>query len=83
MWSRPLLRQMMQDALVPLGLVSTQVPLISHSTRSAKLPLFQKAAAVIVIVDFMCICKITGNRRRGHMHAKIEYSSKYPLPSFV
>ena len=44
--------QTMQVALVPLGLVSAQVPLISCSTRSAKLPFFQKAAAVGVIVEF-------------------------------
>ena len=29
--------------------------LIFHSTRSAKLPFFQKAMAVVVIVDFVCI----------------------------
>ena len=69
MWSCSLLPQTMQVALVPLGLVSTQMPLISYSTHSAKLPLFQKAAAVIVIVDFVCICKTTGNGWRGRMHA--------------
>ena len=45
----------MQVTSVPLGLVSTQAPLISRSTRSAKLPFFQKAAAVVVIVEFECI----------------------------
>ena len=45
---------MMQVASVPLGLVSTQAPLISRSTRSVKLPFFQKAVAVVVIVDFAC-----------------------------
>ena len=52
MWSRPLLLQTMQVASVPLGLVSMQAPLISHSTRSVKLPFFQKAAAVFIIVEF-------------------------------
>ena len=33
--------------------VLTQVPLISHSTRSAKLPFFKKATAVIMIVDLL------------------------------
>ena len=52
MWSRPPLPQTMQVALVPFGLVSTQAPLISRNTCSAKLPFFQKAAAVVVIVNF-------------------------------
>ena len=42
----------MQVTLEPLGLVSTQVPLIFRSTCSTKLPFFQKAAAVVVIVEF-------------------------------
>ena len=46
---------MMQVASVPLGLVSTQAALISHSTRSAKLPFFQKATAVVMIVEFVRI----------------------------
>ena len=46
---------------VPLGLVSTQAPLISRSTHSVKLPFFQKALAVVVIVKF----KTTRNRGRG------------------
>ena len=46
---------MMQVASVSLGLVSMQALLISHSTRSVKLPFFQKAVAVVVIVDFVCI----------------------------
>ena len=33
--------------------------LISRSTRSAKLPLFQKAVAVVVIVELACIAFIT------------------------
>ena len=42
----------LQVASVPLGLVSMQAPLISCSTRSAKLSFFQKAVAVVVIVEF-------------------------------
>ena len=45
----------MQVVSVPLGLVSMQALLISHSTRSGKPPFFQKAAAVIMIVKFECI----------------------------
>ena len=41
--SHPPLPQTMQVASVPLGLVSTQAPQISHSTHSAKLQFFQKA----------------------------------------
>ena len=52
MRGRSPLSQTMEVASVPLGLVSTQAPLISRSTRSAKLPFFQKAAAVVVIDDF-------------------------------
>ena len=35
-----------------LALVSAQAPLISHSTHSAKLPFFQKAVAMVMIVEF-------------------------------
>ena len=35
---------------MPLGLVSTQAPQISCSTRSSKLPIIQKAAAVVMII---------------------------------
>ena len=55
MWSCPPLPQTMQVASVPLDLVSTQVLLISRGTRSAKLSFFQKAVAVVMIVDFTCI----------------------------
>ena len=40
----------MEVALMPIGLVSTQVLLISRSTCSAKLLVILKAAALIVIV---------------------------------
>ena len=71
--------QTMQVALVPLGLVSTQAPLISCSTRSAKLPFFQKAMAVVVIVEF----KTTRMEEGGVCTSRTEYSSKRPLPIFV
>ena len=44
--------QTMQVASVPVGLVTTQAPLISCSTHSAKLPFSQKAATVVVIIKF-------------------------------
>ena len=47
--SRPPSTETIQVASVPFGLVPTQAPLISRS--KAKLPFFQKAAAVVV-VDF-------------------------------
>ena len=43
---------MMQVASMPFGLVSTQAPLISHSTRSVKLLFFLKASAVVVIEEW-------------------------------
>ena len=42
----------MQVASVPLGLVSAQAQLISRIARSVKLAFFQKAAAVVIIVEF-------------------------------
>ena len=63
----------MQVVLVPLGLVSTQVPLISCSTHSAKLP-FQKAAAVVKF-------KTTRTEGGGVCTRRTEYSSKRPLPT--
>ena len=54
MRSRPLLPQTIQVASVPLGLVSTKVPLISCSARcSVKLLFCQKVAAVVMIVKFV------------------------------
>ena len=44
-----LLTLTIQVVLMPLGLVSTQAPLISHSTRSANLLFFQKALVVDLI----------------------------------
>ena len=68
--------QMLQVALVLLGLVSMQVPLISCSTRSVKLLFFQKATAVVVIVKF----KTTRTGGRGVCTRRTEYSSKRPIP---
>ena len=72
MRGRPLLPPTMQVILVLLGLVSMQALLISHSTSSAKLPFFQKAMAVVVIVnfarDFVRVFKTTRNGGRGRMH---------------
>ena len=56
------------SASVPLGLVSTEAPLISSSTHSAKLPFFQKVVTVIVIVEFACVFKTTMNGGRWHMY---------------
>ena len=64
----PPLPQTMQVAAVPLGLLSTQVLLISLSTSSAKLPFFQKAAAVVV--------------KKGRMHQTNWIFEQMPLPNF-
>ena len=60
--------QTLQVDSVPLGLVATQAPLISSGTRLAKLPFFQKAVTVIMIVEFACVFKTTMNGGRGHMY---------------
>ena len=77
MWSHPQLPLMMQVASVPLDfIVSTQVPLISCSTCSEKLAVFEKAATVIVIVDFTRIQGYKELREGAHL-------SKCPRPTFV
>ena len=81
MRSRPPLPQMMQVASVPLGLVSMQAPLISRSSRSAKLLFFQKAAAVVVIVDSR-VFKAMRNGGRGHMHETNWIFEQMPPPHF-
>ena len=68
----------MQVASVPLGLVATQVQLISRSTRSVKLPFFQKAAAVVVIVDF---ARIQGYEERERAYAQDEVNIRANAPS--
>ena len=61
-----------------LGLVSTQAQLISCSTRSAKLLFFQKAAAVVMIVDFTRIQDYEEQREGAYAR-----DDKRPLPTFV
>ena len=69
----------MQVASVPLGLVSTQAQLISRSTRPVKLPFFQKAASVVVIVEFARI-QDYGERREG-VNARDELNIRANAPS--
>ena len=63
---------MMQVASVTLSLVSTQALLISHSTRSVKLLFFQKAAAVVTIVEFMCIQDYEKQREGAYARDKLD-----------
>ena len=74
----PSLPQMMQVPSVPLGLVSTQAPLISHSTRLAKLPFLQKAATVIVIVEFTRIQDYNERRERAYVRDKLNIRTNAP-----
>ena len=69
---------MMQLALMPLGLVLKQVPLFSCSTRSAKLSLFQKSAAVVMIVDLTCIKDCKEWRERVHARDKLNIQVNAP-----
>ena len=69
---------MMQVALMPLGLVSTKMSLISCSTHSEKLPFFQKAPTVDSRV-----LKIVRNKGGGVCTRQIEYLSKCPFPTFA
>ena len=64
--------QTMQVAAVALGLVSMQALLISCSTRSAKLQIFQKAAAVVMIVEF----KTTRNELKIRANTPSPFLSK-------
>ena len=69
----------MQVTMVPLGLVSTQVPLISRSTCLVKLLFFQKATAVVVIVSF---ARIQGYKeRREGAYALDELNIRANAPS--
>ena len=75
------LPQMMQAALVPLGLVSTQVPVISRSTRSVKLGFFQKAAAVVMIVKFACAySRLRGTEGGAYAQDKLNIQANAPTP---
>ena len=70
----------MQVALVPLGLVSTQALLISRSTRSAKLFFFQKAAAVVMIVDFAHIQGYEERREGAYARDELNIRANAPSP---
>ena len=70
----------MQVALVPLGLVSTQVPQISCTTRSTKLPFFQKATAVVVIVEFTRIQDYEERREGVYARDKLNIQPNAPSP---
>ena len=70
----------MQIASVPLGLVSMQAPLISRSTRSAKLPFFQKAAMVVVIVEFVRIQDYDEWREGAYVQDELNTRANTPSP---
>ena len=60
---------MMQVALISIGLALTQAPLFSCSTCSVKL--FQKSAAVIMIVSHTCSKDYKEWRERAHAQDKL------------
>ena len=68
-------------ASVSLGLVSTQVPLISCSTHSVKLPFFQKALAVVVIVKFARSYSRLRETEGGGAYAQDELNIRASAPS--
>ena len=70
----------MQVASVPLGLVATQAQLISRSTRSAKLPFFQKAAAIVVIVDFARIQGYEERKEGAYARDAVNIRANAPAP---
>ena len=70
----------MQVALVPLGLVSMQVLLISHSTHSAKLLFFQKAMPVIMIVNFACVQGYEEWRKGAYARNRLNVRANAPSP---
>ena len=72
--------QTMQVVSVPLGLVSTQVPLTSSSTRSVKLPFFQKAATVVVIVDFARTQDYDKWREEAYARDELNIRANAPSP---
>ena len=69
----------MQVASVPLGLVSTQAPLI-YSTRLAKLPFFQKAAAGVVIVELAGIQDYEEQREGAYARDELNNRANAPSP---
>ena len=78
-WSRPLLPQTMQVASVPLGLVSTQAPLISHGARSV---LSESRGSRHDCRICMRVLKTTRNRGRGRMHETNWIFEQTPPPHF-
>ena len=70
----------MQVSSVLLGLVSTQMPLISDSTRSAKLPFFLKATAVIAIVEFARTYSKLQGMEGGYAQDKLDIRANAPSP---
>ena len=70
----------MQVASVPLGLVSMQALLISRSTCSVKLPFFQKAASVVVIVEFTRIQDYEERRERAYARDELNVQANAPSP---
>ena len=59
---------------------STQVPLISRSTRSVKLPFFQKAAAVVVIVEFAHRRDYEERREGAYVRDELNIQANAPSP---
>ena len=75
-----LLPQTMQVALVSLGLVSTQAPLISHCTRSAKLSFCQKAVTVVMIVEFARIQDYDEWKEGAYVRDELNIQANAPSP---
>ena len=71
----------MQVALMPLGLVLTQALLISCSTRLLKLLFFQKATAVVTIVDLTHIKDYEGQREGAYARDKLNIRAIAPSES--
>ena len=74
--------QTMQIASMLLGLVSTQAPLISLSTRSEKLPFFQKAMVVVMIINLVRIKDCEELRAGAYMYARDKLNIRANAPSF-
>ena len=71
----------MQVASLPLGLVSTQALLISRCTCSATLLLFQKALAVIIVIEFVRIQDYE-EQREGYAQDELNIRANAPSPLF-
>jgi len=68
----------MQVASMLLGLISAQRSLISHCT--AKLPFYQKAMAVMVIVNLACIKDCEEWRKGAYAQDKWNIQANPPSP---